>query len=344
MDDSDKVLKMQPILPQRSSFTWNDVPSMLPSMQPQLRKLTYLNLHDCRLTMIQNLESLTSLRHLILTFNNIALIQGLSTLLQLEHLDLGYNDIRKIAGLSGLHALAHLSVNNNSVQSLKDLELLHTSVPKLRVLDVRGNTQLAHSKGYRSVIISQFDELEMLDGLMVEAKERKQAARTTSNFITVDTLKEHSFLDHESSKRYRHFIGKGSDKPLSYYSRLRVNEVLEATGGNPVSNNNNNNYIGDAPLRGSPSSQVTAGLSSDDMETLKYLRNNWEESVVELELDHQRIGQICNIARLVSLRKASFCNNELKKIEGLDNNLRYVGYNYALIYMMCVSVCVSVYL
>ena len=37
--------------------------------------------------------------------------------------------------------------------------------------------------------------------------------------------------------------------------------------------------------------------------------------VVELEMDHQRLGRIQNIEKLVNLRKASFCDNELLRIE-----------------------------
>ena len=40
--------------------------------------------------------------------------------------------------------------------------------------------------------------------------------------------------------------------------------------------------------------------------------------VEELELNHQHLRKLHDLERLVNLRRASFCNNELTRLEGLE--------------------------
>ena len=44
----------------------------------------------------------------------------------------------------------------------------------------------------------------------------------------------------------------------------------------------------------------------------------WWRSVEELELNHQHLRKLSGLEKLVSLRRASFCNNELARVEGLE--------------------------
>lgn len=43
--------------------------------------------------------------------------------------------------------------------------------------------------------------------------------------------------------------------------------------------------------------------------------DDWWAGVEELELDHQHLRKLHNLERLISMRRASFCNNELTRIE-----------------------------
>ena len=47
--------------------------------------------------------------------------------------------------------------------------------------------------------------------------------------------------------------------------------------------------------------------------------DTWWQQVEELELNHQHLRKLHNLDRLVSLRRASFCNNELTRVEGLEH-------------------------
>ena len=46
--------------------------------------------------------------------------------------------------------------------------------------------------------------------------------------------------------------------------------------------------------------------------------SSWWRAVEELELNHQHLRKLHNLEKLTSLRRASFCNNELTRIEGLE--------------------------
>jgi hypothetical protein len=45
---------------------------------------------------------------------------------------------------------------------------------------------------------------------------------------------------------------------------------------------------------------------------------DWWESVEELVLEHQRVRRLQNLERLTKMRRASFCDNELTRVEGLE--------------------------
>jgi len=49
--------------------------------------------------------------------------------------------------------------------------------------------------------------------------------------------------------------------------------------------------------------------------------DSWMEQVEELDMDHRRLRKIANLGRMGNLRRASFCDNEITRIEGLENCL-----------------------
>jgi hypothetical protein len=47
-----------------------------------------------------------------------------------------------------------------------------------------------------------------------------------------------------------------------------------------------------------------------------FIAESWHENIVELCADHQRLRTISNLDKLINLRKASFCDNEITDIAG----------------------------
>eukprot|EP00965_Chrysotila_dentata_P061679 2042976-Pleurochrysis_carterae.AAC.1 len=97
---------MPPTLPQRpkaSAITPVLIAAAPPCGDPAL--LTNLNLHGHAIRIIENLERLSNLRVLVLSFNELQKIEGLGALRRLQRLELGFNLIKRIEGLEGLDEL-----------------------------------------------------------------------------------------------------------------------------------------------------------------------------------------------------------------------------------------------
>jgi len=90
--------------------------------------LSYLNLHNCNITVVVLLHGLPSLKVLVLSFNKISQITGLQDLCVLERLDMSYNLLKRIDGLSGLSNLVTLDLAGNELWCLDDLGLLQLQV------------------------------------------------------------------------------------------------------------------------------------------------------------------------------------------------------------------------
>mmetsp|Transcript_46192 Transcript_46192/g.90974 ORF Transcript_46192/g.90974 Transcript_46192/m.90974 type:complete len:1578 (-) Transcript_46192:107-4840(-) len=286
-DISKKVLALTPVIPSRPQngfMTPNEAPTQTsqPLTPAQRAALTYLNLHANNIRQIKGLNDCTNLTTLILCFNSIQKIEGLSALTQLRHLDLSYNSIKRASGLEGLANLKVLDLSHNSIHTVKDLRPLQESIPQLEDFTCQGNPIALRSKSYRPDVLQIFQLLKQLDNMKITPEMRREAI-ASSNLMTEDMLTEHAFLDKDSySTSTKNALSRRMTAPLSVYTRVKVSDILR---------------------------ECTSEL-------------NWKEMVVEIELDHQRLGKIQHMEGLSNLRKASFCDNELQKIEGLNQNVK----------------------
>ncbi|KAG8228017.1 hypothetical protein J437_LFUL003652 [Ladona fulva] len=174
----------------------------------KLQNLTSLNLAHNNLVGIEGLKELVNLRWLCLSGNNVKAIDHLNTNINLEHLDLSENNIGCISDLSHLQNLKELLLHGNRISSLQfcqkylpmsleslsladnriaDLnEVSHVShLPVLREFTIAGNPCVAaatavathphtpgHGFDYRPFVINWCMNLRVLDGYIVDAKER----------------------------------------------------------------------------------------------------------------------------------------------------------------------------
>ena len=249
--------------------------------------LATLNLHDHDIKQIQNLAPYKSLKVLVLSFNKIQKMEGLSSLLTLERLDLGYNQIQKVEGLTGLTNLIHLELQGNLFSDLNSLVSLEVDCAQLTYLDLRSNPNLSKTKQFRGQMLRMLPSLVLLDGVKLSEHDRDQSM-LTQTALTDQLIEEHSYIDRDTASflatgKSRDLTTRKPSRPLlsSSSTRLKISELLK-----------------------DPANQ---GL-------------DWQERVIEVELNHQRLNSIQNMQRLTNLRKASFCDNELVDICGLENN------------------------
>lgn len=117
-----------------------------------------LNLKNCNLNKIENIEGLSALSHLKelnLQCNNICKISGLDHLKELKNLRLNNNKIQKIEGISKLSNLHLLNLENNQIEKI---EGLHEN-KELRFLQL-GSNQIKKIENLRNQKMLNFLNLD----------------------------------------------------------------------------------------------------------------------------------------------------------------------------------------
>ncbi|KAL9655537.1 hypothetical protein ABK040_002204 [Willaertia magna] len=142
------------------------------------KKLTHLNLNNCNINEIINLENLINLRVLYLYNNKIKIIKNLNKNINLIHLYLHHNLIEKIEGLNNLLNLEKLYLNNNKIKylenlnhlkNLKELYLQNQNINEFKILDSLQNLQnlnildLSNNHMNEIINIKDLNNLNILD-------------------------------------------------------------------------------------------------------------------------------------------------------------------------------------
>ena len=323
------ALNMPPPLPQRTKVEkltpevlalQSAEPGGKAAAQPET-----LNLHGNALRKIEGLGHCTQLRVLVLCFNEIARIEGLETLRNLERLELGFNLIKRIEGLKGLSALKWLELNNNLIYRLDDVSVLVKHVPQIQTLTLRNNA-VCEVKSYRMQLLAQLPALTMLDGIAVDGESERTPMPESSAQITPDMIRTHAY----SRKRYSYSLRPNSiakadaakadaSSPAGYVTANGHGKSQNVFGGFKASLAGN---VGADVSEDGPSSsgvvQVSDSRPASGLRKATSVEDDWWRTVEELELNHQHLRKLHGLEKLVNLRKASFCNNELSRVEGLD--------------------------
>ncbi len=148
-------------------------------------QINKLDLRNCGITDINDIEGLDSLRDLKdldLSHNQISKIEGLENLENLKWLCLNDNQISQIKGLENLENLEHLILNNNQITEIKGIEKL-TSLINLKldynqITEIKGLKHLRNLK-FLNINDNQISEVEGLESLY-----NLRILDLKSNFIT----------------------------------------------------------------------------------------------------------------------------------------------------------------
>jgi hypothetical protein len=219
-----------------------------------------------------------SIVYLNLHGNNIRKIDGLATLSNLKTLILSFNEIQKIEGVEGLHTIERLDLGYNLIKRVDGLQVL----PNLRVLQLNNN--LLYRLEDVSVLkqsVPALTELNLSHNALCEAKGYRM--------IVLRRLPSIEVFDG---------VAVGTDERDS---------ALET--GNITDEMLRKNMLSVRRMAGGASG--IDGLASDS-------DGSWRVALQELDLDHCGLRRLQNLENLPNLRRASFCDNELTHVEGLE--------------------------
>eukprot|EP00854_Cymbomonas_tetramitiformis_P014094 gene14094-16667_t len=227
---------------------------------------------------------LSQVTYLNLHGNNIRRLEALGSLVNLRVLVASFNEIVKVEGIAELKRLERLELGFNLIK---------------RIEGMRG--------------LSALTALELNNNLIYRLEDINVLKKYTPNLTTLN-LRNNAICD---NKTYRGLV-------------LRRLSMLSMLDGCPVSEQ-------DHALALENSSTLTVQLICDNafsqrrtMWSLAAAQGQsgekveagdddaWWESVEEVVLEHQRVRRLQNLERLTKMRRASFSDNELTRIEGLE--------------------------
>ena len=336
------ALSMPPIPKARSKIgNINDDVIRQISRTVFLDRITYLNLYGNNIKkMDSGFSSLIHLRVLVLSFNEIQKIEGIGELEQLERLELGFNLIKRVEGLRNLVALKSLELNNNLIYRLEDINVLKRYVANLTDLNLQSNA-ICEVKSYRYIVLRRLSNLTNLDGHLVTEKDRIAASEKLS-VITNSLLLRHASM----SRRFGWSLtltpltphnaanpNLTTDQQKSLLARENVNGLQSPPKqqglGEEISDGNINLNI-------NMNMNSNGGMNNPNVEELldsaddPFGNNNGMPTsspncvnillsqVQELELNRLRLRKMHNLEKLVNCRRMSFVDNEITRIEGLE--------------------------
>ncbi|XP_040598886.1 leucine-rich repeat-containing protein 9 isoform X2 [Mesocricetus auratus] len=154
---------------------YNGICNLVQLQLNRLRNLKFLFLQGNEISQVEGLDHLIVLQELVVdhnrirTFNESAFAKPSSLLtLHLEE-----NRLRELGKLQSLVKLEKLFLGYNKIQEIAELEKLEV-IPSLRELTVYGNP-ICRKMVHRHVLIFRLPNLQMLDGIPINADDRAKA-------------------------------------------------------------------------------------------------------------------------------------------------------------------------
>ena len=256
-------------------------------------------LEACRVPSFQNVV------YLNLHGNNIRKMDGFGSLTAIETLILSFNEIQKIEGIGGLQNLERLDASYNLIKRADGLQ----DLPSLTTLELNNN------------LLYRLEDVSALNK-------------------TVPTLTDLN-LSHNAlceAKGYRMIV-------LRRLPNIRMFDRGPVAPDERVAAGEDNTMITDDLLQSKASTNRRSGwaMAAPAIEEggipAPLVVDGWRNTLQELDLDHCSIRRLQNLHGLVNLRRASFCDNELTHVEGLEGctALGAKTLNFALKTRNCVS-------
>jgi Leucine-rich repeat (LRR) protein len=303
----ESALAMEPQLKTRKKVELASSGNLLSLSHCQsLTAIRHLNLHGSGLQRVHPCFSeCKNLTTLVLSNNGLQKVDSLSGLASLQYLDLSFNKLKALDGFRGLSSLLTLVVNNNLIQSYDDVAAVKTYLRSLESLDLRDNP-ISGSKSYRLttlVHLRSLNCLRELDQQEVTAEDRAAAASGEVNSrITPSIIRAHA---RGGGLMMISELANGRNSMV----RAKAKEEGAASAASAASEASEAGRMADDG-EGRPEVTGEEGENGDA---------EWLSEVEQLELNHHGLRRLSGLSKLGNLRRASFADNELSRIEGLDD-------------------------
>ena len=153
---------------------------------------------------IENLDHLSNLVWLDLSFNKITKIEGLTELRSLEDLTLHCNDVEVLENMDTLTELKCFSIGKNRLDNLDDIAKYLRRFKKLRMLSLAGSP--CHTRMqpqiYEAKVLAHLSNLKYLDYRLVDAKSVANAkAEHREHLVQVEELDKKEEERHRAEKQ-----------------------------------------------------------------------------------------------------------------------------------------------
>jgi len=265
---------------------YDDVCTAALNMPPALRQRpkVYRITQELLQGVQQRATDFGTIERLNLHGNCIRKLEWLDALRRLRELILCFNEIHKIEGLDELRQLRRLELGFNLIKRIEGLR----GPTNLEVLELNNNLiYRLEDIGVLKKHVPDLVELNLHNNAVCEVKSyRSHVIRRLPALILLDRVE----VDGKERARAADNITSITPELLKAhaYARKRFNYSLR------------------------PNSIAETGSPGGTNEP-------WWEQAEELELNHQHLRKLHDLELLVNLRRASFCNNELTRLEGLEH-------------------------
>jgi hypothetical protein len=172
--------------------------------ESNLSYIKYINLFNNNIKIIENLNGLTNLVTLILSFNEIKGIEGIEACVNLKKIDLNHNFISKISGIDNLKDLNTFNLSNNWISDMDDIYYITNNDIPMVELSLKCNP-IAANESYRAAVFKAIPYLKKLDGLPLSEKDMDDDTETimTKEFLVKSTSAQVNHQNTDMKSNYR---------------------------------------------------------------------------------------------------------------------------------------------
>uniref|UniRef100_A0A8D3DG26 Leucine rich repeat containing 9 n=1 Tax=Scophthalmus maximus TaxID=52904 RepID=A0A8D3DG26_SCOMX len=262
---------------------------------------------------VLNMEPVLKAQPKLLSLDDKILLNVASAnvLSQITVLNLHGNSLNKMKEISCLTALRHLTISFNEFTRLDDI----SHMPNLEFLDVSFN-RLVTLEGLRG--LGHLKQLDVRWNSLSRARENAVVLRRhTPALLKLDTR-------YNPWKRAVRMTILGRLTTLTHLDDVMVTEE-EAADAVAMAAESKINQVTNLQIlvfiyKSECTNFLFLQLVQKNGISIDYLQNTWSHKpITALNLDSQRIPKLINLSKMVNLRWASFNDNDLSKVEGLES-------------------------